>query len=213
MRQFYDSNPESALRLGDIVTGFPVTVPNAVVGSQEDELNLSIRVTQPSFSVVMTPCCSIEAEAVTLAPLMQVRPAFFKSPYFTEDLTRINRIVEAKHSYPPQAWETMSPELKAEKLGQEPGYVFLECFIFAQHGLLPVYTVKIGKWQEDTGCYMVDFKALYRFESKQIRRDAALPSGNKILQLTAEARRDLREKLTFYFSRPAREDLAALQLP
>ena len=211
MGRFYESKPDVALRLGDVVQGFPVTVPNAVLGSGVDELNLNIRVIQPRFLVVMTPCCSIEGEAMTLAPLTKVRPAFFKNPYLAEDLTRINRNVKPKDSYPPEAWDKMSAETKAERLSQEPGYVFLDCFVFAQHDLLPVYTTKLGKWQTQTGYYMVDFKGLYRFESKQIQRDQAPPSGCKILQLSAVVRKDLREKLTYYFSRPAREDMAALQ--
>ncbi|MHB1037866.1 MAG: hypothetical protein ACYC0Y_24845 [Pirellulales bacterium] len=213
MCDFYTNRPEPGLRLGDVITGFPVTTPQAhrLTDSDDAPRSLVITVDQPRFLVVMTPCCSIEDGSVVLAPLNMVRSAFFMNPYFDADLTRINRRVTSKDSLPPIAWEQMKPEQRAAKLNEEPGLVFLECFVYAPHPLLPLYTLRKNAWTKETGHYLVDFKTLYRLECSLIKRNAPAPTGcNKLLQLTANARKEMRDKLTYFFSRPAKEDLAEM---
>ena len=216
MRQFYTNNPTDCLRLGDVVSGFSIATPSSdrLVKTDDTPHNLVITVVRPRYLVVMTPCCSIENGVVVLAPLANLRPAFFQNPHFVQDLARINRKVHPKDSVPPISWDALTPEQKAVKLNLDPGYVFLDCFVYEPHDFLPRYSVKKGKMAWETEHYMVDFKAMYRFECKMIRREnknTPVPDGcNKLLELTAAARKELRDKLTYFFSRPADEDLDEL---
>jgi hypothetical protein len=217
MSQFYTNEPTNCLRLGDVVRGFAIATPKSdrLVESEDTPRDLVISVDRPRYLVVMTPCCSIEEGSVVLAPLGKVRHGFFKNPHFEEDLTRINRKVAPKDSLSPFVWEKLLPEEKTAKLNEAPGYVVFDCFVYEPHGLLRHYHVKTGKTDCETGHYMVDFKTMYRFECKMIRREkknTPVPEGcNKLLQLTAAARKELRDKLTYFFSRPATEDLDELR--
>jgi hypothetical protein len=217
MSEFYTTSPTDSLRLGDVVSGFTLVTPKSsrLVESEDMPRDFVIAVHEPRYLVVMTPCCSIEDGAVVLAPLSRVRHAFFRNPYFEEDLTRINRKVAPKDSMPSHGWERLKPEQKTARLNEDPGYVFLDCFIYQPHSLLARYHLRKEKMEWETGHYMVDFKAMYRFECALIRREnqvAPVPEGcRKLLQLTAMARKELRDKLTYFFSRPAEEDLRELR--
>jgi len=216
MSQFYTSSPADCLRLGDVVSGFPIATPKSdrLVEGEGTPRNLIISVDRPKYLVVMTPCCSIEKGAVVLAPLGKLHHGFFQNPYFAEDFTRLNRKVPPKNSLPPLAWENLSPEEKAARLNEDAGYVLLEYFVYEPHGFLPRYRVKKDKTEWETGHYMVDFKTMYRFECKMIRREnqnTRVPEGcNKLLQLTAPARNELRHKFTYFFSRIPEEDRSEL---
>jgi len=208
MPSFYSRTISNGLRFGDVVSGFPLITSKSdkLGGSKVDGDDVIITINKSKNLVVMTPCCSIEDGSIALAPLQQVRPAFLKNEYFVDDLTRINRIVPSENSLPQEAWNHMSPEEANERRNQEPGYMFLECFVFMPNAILPEYRIKESK----IGHYMVDFKSIYRFESTSIKRsngETSLPQGcNKSLQLTALARNGLREKLTSFFARVPDED-------
>lgn len=206
MPSFYSDSPEASLRFGDVVSGFTAVTP------QVDEVHpgafdFSLRISRHKFFVIMTPCCSIEDKVVAVAPLEKVRFAFFKTPYFATDLTRINHPNLPKDSIPPIAFERMPTLQKQQLLERPPVYTFLECFIYDAHDLLPEYEIKQSDKAYKTRHRMVDFKDIFKVECKHIIRDAAAPADSKILQLSIKSRDELRDKLLRYFGRRAEEDL------
>lgn len=218
MGGFYEDQPEQAFRLGDVITGFQLTRAQIHHPSKERG-SWSIAIERPRYLAVMTPCCSIEKKSIVLAPLVSVRPSFYRNPYFAEDLTRINREVAPEKSVAPAAWEkNMSREHKEKLLAIGPAYMFQDCFIYDKHDLLIQYQLD-SKHPENQlssqppkiiGCYMVDFKSTYRIDCDMIDRDKPSPPNTKILQLSVPAREGLRRKLAHYFARIPEEDAQML---
>jgi hypothetical protein len=168
-------------------------------------LDIKIHLTRPNYFAVMTPCCSIELQSVSLAPIVEVRHRFFSFPRFAEELTRINTPMPAEEAVPPQHWAALSAESKGELIARGPSYVFYECFVYEPHAIFGNYELKKGKESWTVGHRMVDFKSIFRVDCNQIERDRDAPAGTKILQLTNAARAQLRDKLLSYFGRDADE--------
>jgi len=204
---FYTDQLSSILRFGDVVTGFQLTALRVdSPGASASQLDLKIHVTRPPYFAVMTPCCSIEMQSISLAPLTEVRHSFFSVPRFEEDLTRINVPMLADQAIPPKRWESMSPGEKSELLAKGPSYVFYECFVYEPHDVFRTYELKKGKLAWNVKHRMVDFKTIFRVECVHIDRNRDAPSGIKLLQMTTAARAQLRDKLTYYFGRNADEE-------
>lgn len=209
--QFYENEPESSLRFGDVLTGFQAMVAQTDNPTDKPICDLAIRVSKPAYLVVMTPCCSIEKKSIALAPLAQIRPSFLDNPFLAEDLTRVNRHVPPEKSVSPYVWENKFPaEKKQELKARGSGYICLECFVYKAHSLLKSYRLDRRGGAVEMGDYMVDFKSIYRVDCKLIERGRNAPSGLKLLQLTPYTREDLRDKLGYYFGRVPDEDRAIL---
>jgi hypothetical protein len=103
----------------------------------------------------------------------------------------------------------MSPEEQAERLSAKPGYVFLEVFIYKEHDLFPQYTIPRKEGNITTRYYMIDFRYAFRVNCDKITRKQQDPLGAKRLQLSISTRAELRDKISFYYSRVPEEDLAA----
>jgi hypothetical protein len=198
---FYEGIPESALRFGDVLTGFQLVTPQAHNPSPER---------QKDWAIAVTPCCSIERKAFALAPLLQVRPSFLENEYLAEDLTRINRKVAPEQSVPREVWERLPFERRQSLIAKGLSYVFIDCFVYEEHALLPKYTLNRKAGPVELGQYMVDFKSICRVECNRVDRDQPAPRGTKILQLSVWTRQAMREKLSYYYGRPAEEDLCYL---
>jgi len=101
---FYTRKPDRALRFGDILRGYPVTIPKVekpiLTGNSK---NYQIDVKLPAYTVVMDPSCEIREQAICLTPLIQVNKRFFDNPHFTKDLTRIKREMEPQQALPTRA--------------------------------------------------------------------------------------------------------------
>jgi hypothetical protein len=206
LNRFYEETPEKALRLGDVVRGFQVTTPQVHRPHQDIAHDWTISVSATRYFVVMTPCCSIENKSIVLSPLLSVRPSFLKNEYLASDLTNINRLVPPEKSVPHGVWEgKLSPEEKSRRIKEGKVYVVRDCFVYEQHDLLQKYPLD-DKTPTMMGHYMVDFKCICRIECDQINRDSGAPPGIKLLQLTKEARQELRDKLVSYFGRIPEED-------
>lgn len=210
MAGFYAGDPESAWRFGDVICGFPAATPQKHKPTREDVTGFTIRVEHPQYLAVMTPCCSIENKVIALAPLVEIRPSLLNNPYFEEDLTNVNRRVPPEKSVPPEAWAKMPPERRESIRSQGLSYVFLDLFIYQDHPLLARYTLHRKAGAIDIGHYLVDFKGIFRVECDLVDRSKEPPAGLKILQLTALTRKELRDKLSFYFGRQADEDAKEL---
>ena len=213
MSDFYLDSPTNDLRLGDVVTGFPVATPSAHdKEAQQRAVSWSIRADRPNFLVILTPCCSIEDKSLLLAPLTFIRSTFLKNPWWTEDLSRLNRKMPYDKSIPPEHLKNLSEAQRLEREASGDQYALGECFVYSPHAILGEYTLPTKPPTGGIGHYMVDFKSVFRLECDFITRPAKAPAGTKLLELSVRSRTELREKLAHFFSRPAKEDLTLLTI-
>jgi len=206
---FYDSNPQSILRFGDIVRGFLLTHSDGYSPSLTSKPDAyQIQVSHPELAVILTPCCTIAERSgnmLVVTPLLQIRAnVYFENSYLREDFTRINRELTIQESIGPEKWQELSDEEKTQYLAQSPGkeYMALHFFAYDRHDLLPEYELKYKKRKASINYYMIDLRNICRV---QIPSDIN-PLSIKILQLTIQARNELREKLSYYFGRRPEED-------
>lgn len=195
------------MRFGDVVTGFAATSPEFKIPPSDEPLNWRIRIIQPKHFVVLSPCCSIEKGCLLIAPLAKIRPAFLSNPYLAEDLTRINAFVPPEKTIPPNAWENLPSEEKAKRLTAGAGYVFLECFVYAPHEYLGTYQLHRQGGAIQQSSYLIDFGTTFRVECDAISRDRPAPTGTKVIELTVDTRKALRNKIAAYYTRIPEEDL------
>ncbi len=213
---FYQNGLGNELRFGDVVKGFVLT--NTVLTKTHwntPNLPYGINVSTPKFSVVMTPCCSIEDKTIAVTALIQVKISFFGNPYWVDDLTRINRIMSPQQSVQPQVWSQLSAEEQQRRIAEGNTYAHANLFIYDKHEILLKYKLsgKRGETQEiTTGYYMVDFKNIVKVNCDRIVSPSNSPSECRLLELTVEAREDLRAKLGWYYSRIPKEDQVSLEI-
>ena len=205
---FYQDDLDQALRFGDVVKGYILT--NAILEKPSWETQLddyTVNISLPQFSVIMTPCCSIEDKTIILTPLIQVYPTFFDNPYLVEDLTRTNRIMSPQQTVSPYVWEQLGDDEKQRRLAEGNTFAFINLFVYERHDLLPECTLhrKIGG-NIVTNYYMINFKNLYKVHCEKIISPTNCPLESKHLQLSAETREELRVKLARYYSRVPQED-------
>jgi hypothetical protein len=204
---FYDPNPAEVPRMGDVVMGFHNVTLKLGSSLDRDFGDLHIAVTHPRHLAILTPCCSIEKEVVSLAPLVPLPWAVFQNPYFVEDLTRINRLVPPDKAIPPMAWDNLPSDKRKQRMDGGNAYVWAEMFVFEANDLFPKYEIRRGNEKRESNAYMVDFKGIFRVESKAINRDSNRELVKlRLLQLSVQARQDLRDKLAAYFARVPAED-------
>lgn len=217
---FYEDHRKSGfLRLGDVVKGFISAVPEMDEPFTDKKfVNYKVTVELPKLLVVLTPCCSIGDEKVSVVPLEAVglRSSLFEVPYLHGDMTRINRIMEPKNAILPQKWKTFRPEQKLEITNRPKDYQFKEFFVYAEHEQLPPYTVKIGYSYVKYRYYMIDFRMATRVACKSIispNKQKAFTEEikqktleSKILELHKDTRQELRDKLVNYYGYIPDED-------
>jgi hypothetical protein len=216
MDRFYEPNLGNELRLGDVVRGYIIVSPtlkSPLFSPIKEDHNYKLDIESPQYCAILTPCCSIESGSILLTPLIKIRKDFLKTPKFEADLTNINRKMVIQESIPPEEWEKIEPARQQEILSTEPEYKLLSIFIYKANDIFARYTLHGNEISE----YMIDFKNIFTVKCPLIQRagerkkeemDVVLSS--KVLQLTVGTRYELREKLSFYFSRPSPEDRALL---
>lgn len=166
-----------------------------------------IDVELPDYAVVMDPCCRTKHKMISLSPLIKIWATFFNNPYFAEDLTRINQEMEPQNTVPPQIWAGFSEEEKERRQREGRVYAFENLFIYEPHPLLPPYPVHRKEGDMDTSYYMLDFRNTYKLRCEKIHSPTDAPLGSKILQLSIEARSELRKKISIYYGKPPAEDM------
>lgn len=214
---FYQKDFSEVLRLGDVVKGFVSTWPTIISpqSSFDQYRNLcSVDIEVPSYSVVLSPCCSIDEGVVCLSPLIGLNNKIVKIPYFREDPTRINSVVEPDYSVPPSVWER--PEFQQEKLKRlavGPSYVFYHYFVYEANDIFKPYSINMrDEANIETNHYMIDFRKIYSLNCGMVKSKKNLTDEDKplieskCLELSVGTRSILREKLSYYFWRPAPED-------
>lgn len=211
---FYQKEEEmdKALRFGDVLKGYISVIPKIkepFLDKVNYDYNLNIEL--PSFSVVLSPCCSIGEKKISLSPLVTVRRTFFDNPYFDEDLTRINGKMKPINAFSPEKWEEKSAVEKADILKNDSVYTLLEFFIYMENDLFPEYSIRKHGETIKIKYYMIDFKNIYRIDCEKIESANKVPLDSKCLQLTVETRAELRDKIAYYFARPPQEDKILLE--
>jgi hypothetical protein len=206
---FYEDKPENGFRFGDVLRGFISSTPNlSDLLVSAGIADYRIEISMPRYCVVVSPCCSIEGEVISLSPLVEVRNTFFSNPYFEEDLTRINRLVPPDKSVPPDAWKKMPDDEKFKRQNNGMAYTFLEQFIYKDHDIFSEYEVKRKKAPNIfTKFYMIDFRYTFRVICSKIKNPNNVPTEAKCLQLTIGTRQELRDKISHYYGRVPVEDL------
>ena len=208
---FYQENMDEALRFGDVVKGFIITTPNINKPfSTMISEDYSIEINMPTFSVVVSPCCSIGDKIISLTPLIKLRNTFFDNPFFQDDLTRINRQMEPENTLPPDVWKKLSDDEREKRLEKGLGYAFLELFIYEQNDLFPKYTIHRKRGDIETNYYMIDFRDTYKLNCEKIITPKNSPLDSKCLQLSVQTRAELRDKISYYYARVPQEDEIAL---
>lgn len=208
---YYLDNIEQALRFGDVLCGYVSSIPRIISPSTgHQHADYQLEVSMPDFCAVLSPCCSIGSSTITLAPLEKITKNFFDNPFFSQDLTNINRQVQPEQSVPPEKWESYSEEEKINKVNIGTTYVFFDIFIYPEHDLLPKYKIRQqGEWTE-INSYKIDFKKSFRVSCPKIQDAKNSPIETKVLQLTVQARKELREKISFFYARQPAEDVKEL---
>ncbi len=207
---FYAEETDNYLRFGDVVRGYILpntTIKEPILSFKSESHNYTIDVEMP-YSVVLTPCCSIGESTISLTPLIKVRSNFFKNPYFAEDLTRINRMMEPQQAHSPDEWEKFSLEEQQRYLAEEINYALLNLFIYEESEKFKKYTLR----RREITYYMINFKNIYTTKCTMIKRPEELKPEDapiiesKVLQLSIQARSELRDKIAYYYSRIPEED-------
>jgi len=200
---------DAALRFGDVVKGFLLVTPHlrAPVLSAT-HADYQIDVSLPGLCVVLTPCCSIGENALSLAPLQQVRRTFFKNPYFAQDLTRINRRMAPEETLPSAEWASLSAEEKQRRQKEGLAYAFTDLFVYEGHPMFPEYEIRTPIGCRPTRCHIIDFRSAFRIYCEGIRSASKAPLEAKCLQLTIQTRQELRDKIVHYYGRLPDEDIA-----
>lgn len=202
------SHMEQTLRFGDVIQDIPICFP--VISNPSPTESYYIRVTAPTYSVVLSPCCSISDKVLSVAPLFPLPSALFSNPYLAEDPKRINTKIPAEKSLPPKAWDTMVPSEKAERLSKEDGYVFLDFFVYDEHTLFREYTINRKDGNIKSKSYMIDFRTCVHVQCDKILNPKYTPGSAKVLQLSIEARDSLRKKIGSFYQRVPDEDASIL---
>lgn len=208
---FYQTHLDTVLRFGDVLKGFITTTPFIDDPMLKSIGNgYKIEVSFPNFSVIISPCCSIGPKLISLTPLIEIRRSFFDNPYFAEDFTRINRKMKPEFTVPPIIWDSFQIEEKSKRLAVGLDYAFLYLFLYEKSDSLPPYKIHRREENIKTTHYMIDFRNTYCINcdkignpGEEIKNDVL---NSKILQLTIETRKELRDKLSNYYGRTPKED-------
>ena len=75
---FYEEqNPDTFLRFGDVISGFQLLKAN-FKSLHENSHTYSVGIEHYNYLVVLTPCCNIEKEELTVTPLLKIYPSLLK---------------------------------------------------------------------------------------------------------------------------------------
>lgn len=206
---FYHDQTDETLRFGDVVRGFPLSAAHIEQPAVTEALReYRIDVCQSEFGVIMTPCCSIGDKMLSLTPLLQVRPAFYRNPYLAEDLLRVNRPMSPEQAVPPEQWKKMTASDRDRRfdMSRPESWAFVDLYVYGAHDLLPRYDIHVREGARKTGFYMVDFRLTCHVKCDKLANAKQAPLYAKRLQLSVSARGELRDKVAEFYARVPRED-------
>jgi hypothetical protein len=208
---FYAKQFTNGLRLGDVVSGFVTATPSQDEPITKSFVGYKVDVKLDPYLVVLTPCCSIERKTISVAPLIEAkRSTFFKNEKYKKNMILLNQ------PRLPREWRELGEDEITAESEDEEIYTNCSIFIYAGHPLLPKYNVKIplGEKKFDVfegEYYLIDFRNISKVncaciahekEGKTNYSDMLMKmTSSKILELSIEARSDLRNKLAYYYLR------------
>lgn len=202
---------KETLRFGDVLQGYIHS--ELIIGEPYNEISINeykyqIDTVFPKFSVVMTPCCSIGKNTISLAPLRKIDRNFFRHPDVINDFTLLNREIEPQLTFPPEYWDNMDEEEQKQRSKVGKSLEFLSYFFYKQTDLFPEYEIQTKNHTFKSSYYMVDFKTIHSLTCNKIIKDKVQFEilQSKCLELTVYTRKELRDKLAYYFGRAAPED-------
>jgi hypothetical protein len=213
---FYTEEKDEFLRFGDVIKGYISTFPSIkqpFLSMEHAYKGYNINVALPGFSVVVTPCCSVEDHMVCLTPLIQLKSSYAKNPHFTEDFTIINREIEPQKCFAPDDWEKMDFDTKEEILARKQPYTLLNIFIYEGHELFSSYKLR----DQYINYYMIDFRNVNTIRCEMIKRAEQMGKNeipiieSKCLQLSDTTREELRNKMSYYYARRPEEERAIFE--
>ncbi len=208
---FYQEERDQALRFGDVLRGYLSANPNIkepFLYPIRNNYSYNIDIEMPIFSVVLTPCCSIGDNVISLTPLIRLRSDFFKNPHFLEDFTIINREMEPEKSVPPDKWREFPVAEKERRTEEGKSYILLNLFVYEKNDLFPKYSIR----GHEINYYMIDFRNIHVLKCGMIKQPEKTKSeyspilDSKCLQLSIHARSELRDKIAYYYARMPEED-------
>ncbi len=208
---FYETSLKyDLLRFGDVLRGYivaspKITEPFTVIPHSDYQ----IEILNPDFVVVLSPCCSIGDSTILLSPLIKLKKSFFDNPYFSSDMTNINRRMTPQQTLPPEVWDKLPLDEKKKREGEGFTYSFLDNFVFGEHEIFSPYfpSEKDKVKYRETRQYMIDFKNTYRISCDKIKRNGTDLTKSKVFQLTVPMRQELRDKIAHFYSRIPQEDI------
>ena len=212
--EFYAEQWSDNLRLGDIVTGYVLAEPHHTEPIKNSFVDYNVDVKLPRLLAVLTPCCSIGAKTVLLAPLVQVNKVIivlFKNLNYRNNMTLLNL------PHLPDEWKQLDEDVTPDPNG-ELTYSQDNLFFYAptEDETLKKYRVKLkinaNEFDEfESGYYVIDFRhaskvncnCIVHEKDKRSDYKEALSKArsSKILELSKKSRSELRNKLAFYYSR------------
>lgn len=227
----YIDKEYTELRFGDIVKGYPSFIPVINTPFLEKLIDHSIDIKIQNYLVIIDPCCAIEKGSLSLTQLIPIEPNMIDTPYFRENLLRINDLQPPFYCVHPIVWNKYSDSEKLEVLSDNQRYPYSNYFIYEAKGELPEYPIKryvkftlkkaktdISNYEQEKVVeeipikyYMINFKHIFHILCPKIKniRESPLDSEikrSKIFELTIPARKQLRDKLASFFGTNPLED-------
>jgi len=196
---FYNEEVDKAYRFGDVLRGFVLSNSNIdepILKDKHFNSQYAVNITFPEYSIILTPCCSIGGQTILLTPLIKVHKNFYKNPYFAENLLNINLQMEPEQSVPSDVWMKFDDNEKQKRLAAGKAYAALEYFVYDKNPLFAEYSLG----DLTTEYYMIDFRNIFKINSDRIPNQRQAPLEAKCLQLSINARKELREKFSYFFS-------------
>lgn len=210
---FYTNPFDSQLRFGDVVKGFVLatsTIEKPMIMNEQH--NYQVDINFPNLCVILSPCCTISEKTkndgiVAMSPLIPIRVCFFDNPYFKEDLMRINKVMAPEQTVAPDIWTHFPPEEQEKRKAQGISYALLELFVYQEHEYFPEYTLTNAKRESfKTKFFMIDFRNNFKVNCEALKKGEETLLNAKLLQLSANARKELRDKISYFYGRETEED-------
>jgi hypothetical protein len=112
--------------------------------------------------------------------------------------------------FPPEEWVKLSAEQRVKRLAEGEVYAFFELFVFEKNDLFPKDIIHRKEGDKETNFYMIDFRNTFKINCDKIITPENSPLDSKCLQLSVQARQELRNKITAFYGNIPAEDKALL---
>lgn len=120
-----------------------------------------------------------------LSSLIPIKRAFYRNPYFAEDVTRINIKIAPEKSIPAEDWNALSQDERDRRIEKGNAYTSLEFFVCENNGLFPECELTIRNHEIYNPPYVIDLRRTFFVKCNKIQKDQKnIPIGVKLLELS-----------------------------